>query len=220
MRSRSTTRFATPVGGGVSHLGANVSVPLAAFTTSGDVDLRIVDHRAVRQRDGDASRAARHGGLQSTGAYNPWATHTAAWFKLYVSEDSDQRAAAVSLLPRRRRRSPASRRSGAARLRRLVQDVRADLGGVEQLQQLHVHAAGVFGGAQNVGPSSVRFFFAHFVGTELGASARFDRVSMLSSAGALGSKANAEARAAKARRRKTLDGIWTGRRRATAVSEE
>lgn len=54
------------------------------------------------------------------------------------------------------------------------------------------------------------FFFAHFVGTELGASARFDRVSMLSSAGALGSEANAEARAAKARRRKTLDSIWTG----------
>ena len=28
--------------------------------------------------------------LAVAGAYNPWlATHTAAWFKLYVSEDSD-----------------------------------------------------------------------------------------------------------------------------------
>ena len=73
-----------------------MSVPLAAFTTSGDgccessttelYDNATVTPRVLRDMAGSSHLEP----LAVAGAYNPWlATHTAAWFKLYVSEDSD-----------------------------------------------------------------------------------------------------------------------------------
>ena len=86
---------ATPVGGGVSNLGANVSVPLAAFTTSGDgccesSTTELYDNATVMPRVlRDMAGSSHLEPLKVAGAYNPWlATHTAAWFKLYVSEDA------------------------------------------------------------------------------------------------------------------------------------